>query len=81
MKKLTRKRVAAAGIIAGAVVASAGMTGCITVNRNESVYGPPEQMELDVDENMVEAVYGPPEWFEAGDNQLEDVYGPPEDFQ
>ena len=78
MKKLTRKRVTAAGIIAGAMVASSGMmTGCI--GHNEAVYGPPPSMEFE--ENVPEAVYGPPEYFETDENFIEDVYGPPEYFE
>jgi len=82
MKKLTRKKVTAAGIIAGAMVASSGMmAGCVSNNQNEDVYGPPEEIEYQTDENIIEAVYGPPEYFEVSDNEMEDVYGPPEDFQ
>ena len=75
MKKLTRKRVTAAGIIAGAMISSSTvLTGCglipslfgVKTNQQENVYGPPQEYVKE-EENIIEAVYGPPEDFEYGE--------------
>ena len=95
MKKLTRNRVTAAGIIAGAMIASSGIAaGCAGQNINDDVYGPPEMLSVDeqtpepaltqsvqysIEENIPETVYGPPEMFDTDNNIMEPVYGPPEE--
>lgn len=80
MKKLIRRKVTAAGIIAGAMIASSGTMIACVFNQPETVYGPPEYLEIDSEQNSMEAVYGPPEDFEAepAENITEHVYGPPE---
>ena len=80
MKKLTRNRVTAAGIIAGAMVASSGMmlSGCAKQNVPESVYGPPEMFSVET-QTPKPAVTQSVQ-FSSEENLPEAVYGPPEDL-
>ena len=71
MKKLNRKRMTAAGLLAGAMAMSATLfTGC-EKNVPTTVYGPPEW--FDPDNNVQDDVYGPPEWFNPTDEAPEDI--------
>ena len=72
MKK-SKKKLAAAALLAGSVVLSA--TSC---HRNPTVYGPPEELRTG-DENG--AAGETKEEFSPDDNMNEDVYGPPADMQ
>ncbi len=64
----------AAGIIAGAMIASSGfLNGC-------GDNAPPPDDPYSSEDNQLEDVYGPPVEFDEEENIPETVYGPPEDF-